>query len=364
MFTFACALLLLLSFPLVHAQEPSADQLFTNAVHEQQSGDTAAAIRDYRELLRLHPDMVEAQVNLGAVLVDSGQYDEAIALYKAALPSVSNKKAVLMNIARAYYEKRDLTRAREQLVQVHQMYPEDQDVTMRLASVELQAHAAADAVALLQPLDSANAQNTDFQYLYGWALIANGRPDEGTPRVERVANTTNRADAYLLAGSTYLQYGHPYEARDDLETALKLDPHLPNIYNLVGEARETTEDDRGAEAAFREALKLSPDDFEANLHLGTILYKRRELQEAKVYLDHALKLRPEDPNARYQSAMLKSASGEYDAAVRELEEISRKAPDWLEPHIELAKLYYQLHRPQDGLRERELAKMLAAQQQK
>jgi tetratricopeptide (TPR) repeat protein len=363
MLTFACALLLV-PMPVAYAQELSVDQLFTNAVHEQQSGDAAAAIRDYRELLRLHPDMVEAQVNLGAVLVDSGQYDEAIALYKAALPSVSNKKAVLMNIARAYYEKRDLTKAREQLVQVHQIYPEDQDVTMRLASVDLEAHAAADAVALLQPLDSANAQNLNLQYLYGWALIASGRPDEGTPRVERVARTTNRADAYLLAGSTYLQYGHPFEARDDLETALKLDPHLPNIYNLVGEARETTEDDRGAEVAFREVLKANPDDFEANLHLGTILYKRRELQDSELYLDHALKLRPDDLNAQYQSAMLKSASGEYDAAVRELEEISRKAPDWLQPHVELAKLYYQLHRPQDGLRERELANKLAARQQK
>src|SRR6185312_10161728 len=83
MLTFACALLLV-PMPVAYAQELSVDQLFTNAVHEQQSGDAAAAIRDYRELLRLHPDMVEAQVNLGAVLVDSGQYDEAIALYKAA----------------------------------------------------------------------------------------------------------------------------------------------------------------------------------------------------------------------------------------------------------------------------------------
>jgi Flp pilus assembly protein TadD len=39
-----------------------------------------------------------------------------------------------------------------------------------------------------------------------------------------------------------------------------------------------------AEPAFREAVKLNPDDFDANLYLGAILYKQRHLPEAKLDL--------------------------------------------------------------------------------
>ena len=36
--------------------------------------------------------------------------------------------------------------------------------------------------------------------------------------------------------------------------------------------------------------------------------------------------------------MLKSTSGDYETAARELEQLARDDPDWLEPHVELATL--------------------------
>ena len=115
--------------------------------------------------------------------------------------------------------------------------------------------------------------------------------------------------------------------------------------------------------AFREALKANPDDFEANLYLGAILYKRRDTGEAKGYLDRAILLKPSDSMARYESAMLKSTSGDYEAAARELESLVKDDPDWLEPHVELATLYYRLHRSEDGAKERQIVDSLTAKQQ-
>ena len=120
---------------------------------------------------------------------------------------------------------------------------------------------------------------------------------------------------------------------------------------------------KNAESAFREALKADPDDFEANLYLGAILYKRRDTDEAKGYLDRALRLKPSDSMARYESAMLKSTSGDYETAAHELELLVKDDPDWLEPHVELATLYYKLHRPQDGAKERQIVDSLTAKQQ-
>ena len=115
---------------------------------------------------------------------------------------------------------------------------------------------------------------------------------------------------------------------------------------------------------FREALKTNPDDFDANLYLGAILCKRRDLEEAQPYLERAIRLKPSSSMARYEMALLKSASEQYQAAAEDLEKVVKDDPEWLEPHVELASLYYRLHRPEDGLRERQIVERISAQQQK
>jgi len=67
--------------------------------------------------------------------------------------------------------------------------------------------------------------------------------------------------------------------------------------------------------------------------------------------------------ARYEVAMWKSTSGQYEEAAKELETIVKEDPDWLEPHVELANVYYRLHRPADGAKERAIVARLNAEQQ-
>jgi Tfp pilus assembly protein PilF len=336
---------------------------YRSAITEQQHGEYEAAIRDYRSALQADPKMVEAQVNLGAALAHVGQYDEAIAMYKAALPGLSFKNPVLLNIGLAYYKKGDFANAREQFAAVHKLQPNDGRVATLLGDTDVRLDRPQDAVALLRPLDAGNATNLDFQYVYGLALIGSGQRDEGVQRVVKVAQATNNAGAFLVAGTTFLQMNDAVHARQNLEAALRLNPKLPNIYTLVGTARDKTGDAKDAEPVFREALKVNPDDFEANLYLGTILYKRRNMDEAKIYLDHALKLKPSDTVARYEAAMYKSTSGDYTEAAKELEQLVKDDPQWLDPHVELASLYYKLHRPEDGARERQIVDRLRAAEQ-
>jgi tetratricopeptide (TPR) repeat protein len=348
---------------LAFAQAPNPDQLLSHAIDAQQRGDYPTAIRDYRKLLELRPNTVEAEVNLGAALAHVGDFDGAIAMYRSALPLVAQKNAVLLNLALAYYKKGDFKNAAEQFETLHKAQPNDVRVATLLGDTDVRLGKAADAVALLEPLESRSAGNLDFEYAYGSALISAGRRREGVERIEKVAKLGNSADAYLLAGSTLLDLNDFEPARRDLDAALSLDPKLPRVYTLAGEARDKTGAVNEAEAAFREALKLNPDDFDANLYMGAILYKRRDLDGAKPYLDRALQLNPSSSMARYESAMFESTSGQYEAAAKDLEKLIKDDPTWLEPHIELASLYYKLHRPEDGRKERETVERLTAEQQ-
>jgi tetratricopeptide (TPR) repeat protein len=292
-----------------------------------------------------------------------GQFDDAIAIYRSALPSVSEKNAVLLDIALAYFKKGDFENARQQLEPLHRAQPERLQTAILLGAAELQLGKPEIAVTILKPLEKANSQNLDLKYVLGTALIKSGSRRDGVARVEEVAASQNSADAYLLAGATLLQLNEFEHARSDLDAALRLDPKLPGIYVLVGTARDKTGDTNGAEAAFRDALHVKANDFEANLYLGAILEKRRELDEARIYLDRALELNPSSSMARYEFAMLESTCGHYEVAARELEKLTGDDPNWLEPHVQLAVLYYRLHRPDEGARQRQIVDRMTAEQQ-
>lgn len=348
---------------LCPAQQGDPDRLLSDAIQAQQRGDYQVAIKEYRELLALRPQDVEAKVNLGAALAHVGRFDEAIVMYQSALPSLKDSRMVRLNLGLAYYKKGDWVNAREQFSALHQAAPTNVQAAILLADTEVKLGDAEPAAGMLEPLETTNAQNSDFNYVLGLALIKAGRRRDGIPHMEKAGELGESGDAYMLAGAALLDLNEYEQARHDLEIAERLAPNLRGLHTLVGMARDKTGDQKQAEPAFREAVKENPDDFEANLYLGALLYKQRQLPEAKTYLDQAVKLKPNDSMARYESAMLKSTSGEYEAAAKELEAVIKDNPDWLEPHVELTSLYYKLHRPSDGAKERAIVEKLTAEQQ-
>ena len=66
------------------APAPTAADWFEHAVRSEAS-DTAAAEASYRRTIALAPDHVDAYLNLGVLLCDSGRSAEAVGLYRSAL---------------------------------------------------------------------------------------------------------------------------------------------------------------------------------------------------------------------------------------------------------------------------------------
>ena len=366
------ALLLASSFAFAQAQQQSdADKLFGAAMQAQQKGDMPTAIRDYQKLLQLEPKLTDARVNLGAALAHAGRYDEAIAQYRLALEAMPQNPQIRMNLGLAFYKKGDLPDAIHEFDQVHQQEPGNVQLAILLADSDIRSGKGPDALAVLQPLDAANAGNPDFEYVLGTALVASGHRREGVDRLQHLADTTHSADAYFLAGSTLLDLKsseaahknlNSEEARKDLDIAFQMNPKLPRVATLAGIARDRCNDPVQAEQAFRAALQEDLNDFDANLYLGTMLLKRRNMDEAKPYLDRALQLNTTSNMARYESALWQSTAGQYASAVSTLEAIVKDDPDWLDPHIQLATVYYRVHRPEDGAKERAIVARITAEQ--
>jgi tetratricopeptide (TPR) repeat protein len=335
------------------AQPANVDELLRRGIAAHQRRDFTEAAKAYRLALEKRPDLIQARINLAAVLAETGHLDETIALLKPA----SDKPGVRRNLALAYYRADDLLAAIGEFEKLNPSERSDPQTVSLLADCYLRAGVPGKALAILESAVQAHPGEPRLQYQLGMARIRTGDPKNSLGLLES-AGTAGSAEAYLLAGATAMDVGQFQRARDDLEKALRLDPKIPGVWTWTGMARDRVSDEEGAKEAYRAALKFDPRDFEANLHLGAILYRERDLAAAKPFIERALALQPGSALALYATALVRAASGEVEPAVQDLEKVTRAEPDWLEPHVKLASLYYRLRRENDARREEEVIAML------
>jgi tetratricopeptide (TPR) repeat protein len=344
------------------AQSVDPEHLFQEAVAAQQRGDDVVAVRDYRELLRIHPSAVVARVNLGVTLADLKRFDEAIAEYRIVLASDPKNRMARSNLALAYKENGDLPSAIKELEWLRRDDPKDEQPVMLLADCLAESGRYGEAISLLAPLEKTQPGNPDLEWLLGSTMIHGGRAAEGVELVEQAAEKSTDASAYLLAGQTRFRMAQFDLAQRDADSAKRVDPNLGGLQTLNGMILERTSDYDGAEAALRQAIAANDTDFDAHLYLGAVFYFKRDLENARVQLQRALQLQTTSAQARYELALVARADGRLDAARQDLETVVRESPEWMQPHVELSALYYRLNRPEDGAKQRQIVdRMIAAQ---
>lgn len=350
-------LALLLAAP---PQGSSPEQLFQEAVAAQQRGDDTLAIRKYGELLKLRPDVIEARANLGAALARLGRYGEAIEEYRTALAASPENAALRLNLALAYYKKGDLANAVKQLSPLHAAQPGDIRIATLLGDCYARLGQDTRLIALLTPVEAAHPEDLGVAWVLGSALIRSGDQARGQKLVEKVARLGHSAEAYLLAGQTALKRNEFEVARDHADAAMRLNPRLPGLLTLRGTVLQYLGDNPGAISALRQAIQADPKDFEAHLTLGAVLITERDLDGARQHLDRAVELNPSSNLARYELARVQRTQGQLDAALKNFEKVVHDDPNWAQPHLDLATLYFRLKRPEDGQRERALFDRLSA----
>ncbi|MFI5027305.1 MAG: tetratricopeptide repeat protein, partial [Solirubrobacterales bacterium] len=134
---------------------------------------------------------------------------------------------------------------------------------------------------------------------------------------------------------------------------------LPEANAMLGSVLMRMGEHGPAGAAFDRELGSNPNNFEAHLMLGVIRRQEFDQGAARAHLVKALALRPGDPGARYQLALVDVGAGELEAARQGLEALVGEHPKWSEPHVSLATVYYRLKRKEDGDRQQAIVRELA-----
>jgi Tfp pilus assembly protein PilF len=353
-----------LTFSMAFAQAPSdPEATLRQAIQLQQAGDCAKAIPLYREYLKIHASSPDVLSNLGAALAHEGRYSEAMAEYTKSLAIQPRNPQALANLGLAYYKTGQIPRAKEKLQSALELMPGNQQMTFLVADCDIRLGDYKAAVAILEPLEKTPVQSDAFDYLLGTALIRDNQIDRGSVLIDRILRRGESAEARLLLGTAKLDVHDYLGAREDFEKAVTLNPKLPEAHAYLGLALARVSDVEKATAQFRAELALDPNNFLATFELGVLAAKEQQNAEARKLFARSLSLRPGDPGVRYQVATLDLAEGQVEKARNALEAIVKESPDFTAAHVNLATVYYRLHRKEDGDRERDIVRKLNAASQ-
>jgi Tfp pilus assembly protein PilF len=363
----ACVILACLTL-VASARAQSADAIdaraaFARAVSLQQQGQLEDAVLAYRSFLIAQPDSLAGHSNLAVVLVRLGRYEDAIAEYERALAIDARQPAIRLNLAIARYKASQFAEAAAELARVRAIEPDNMQATLLEADCRLQLGEDKAVIALLEPIESMHQDDLAIAYLLGMAYLRAGQVDRGQVRIDRILRHGDSAEANVLMGVALREAHDLPGSLKAFAKAVALNPNLPDLHALYGQALYTSGDRARAREEFDAELRADPNDYTANINLAVIAREDQRSDDARRYVERALRVRPADPAARYQSAALKMEAGDLASAQQTLEALTTEHADWIEPHVTLAVVYYRLKRKDDGDRQRAIVEELNRQAQ-
>jgi tetratricopeptide (TPR) repeat protein len=345
---------------LAWAQSPQ--ELVQDAIQKQQAGDLEGAVKEYRQFLKMAPGATAIHSNLGAALAGLGRFEEAVPEYRTALKQSPGSTQARLNLAIAYYKMGRISDAATQLARVHEQDPKNQQAILLLGDCYLRMGQNKDVIRLLEPEQKKSPDDLAVVYMLGTALLRNKQHDAGAALIDRILRNGESAETHLLLGMARLEAMEYPEAIADLTKAAEINPSMPDVYSYLGQAQMASGDMKAARDAFEKELTLNPNDFESNVRLAVLLKQEGNYERAHQLLDRALLVRPKDPGALYQVGATYLAAGDTNRALSALQALVKQYPEFLEPHVSLAQVYYRLRRKEDGDREREIVQTLKAAQ--
>jgi tetratricopeptide (TPR) repeat protein len=309
-----------------------------------QQKEPSLALVQFRDIVALDPDNVDARANLGVLLFYQGDFKAANLQLRAALrlqPALYKIQALLGMSERRTGE---MGRARFDL---ETAFPKLTDNKIRVeAGLELidiyrasdDLTKAADVVGVLRSLEPSNPF-----ILYTAYQIYTEQTNEML--LATAVAAPDSAEMRRIMGDELARQGNRKGAIEQYRQALKLDPSLPGLHFELAELLYSSPDpalQAQAKAQYEAALHVNKFDAQAEDRLGEIAEKAGDLKEAALHYSRSLEIRPDDAEVMSSYAQVLLHQNQRKEAVALLERAIKLNPTSAKAHYQLGTLYRQM----------------------
>ena len=306
---------------------------FNLALAETQLHEDQQAIADYRKTLALKPNLYEAELNLGILLLRNKQPGEALPLLQDAVqqrPKEARPKRYLadslaatgdvpkaaaayaealqidpkmapaeLGLGQSLLQQGKLDEAKPHYRSAAALDPQLHSYLLELAQALARAGKSPDAIALLQEFPSDPAAQEELGRLY---LVSN-QPEQAVAVFQSVMAQSPTPANRLALAEAYLKNNQPAKASPLLEAALASTPNDYDLRMVVGRIRRDQHQYRNAAEDFIAAASLRSTSVEAWNEAATAFVLSEQYPQAIAALDKVRGLNAETAGNYYYRAI-------------------------------------------------------------
>lgn len=281
---------------VIQAKPYLAQPYFFRAIAKLNLEDYAGAKEDATLAIERNPFITDAYEVRGVALQNMGKLEEAVADYDKALSLLPENKGILFNKALAEEELKNYDTAQECYSQLLKAHPRFDSGYIGRARLYL---AQGDTISALADLDKAIELNK------------------------------NAINAYVIRADISIKREKDYErALEDMNEAIKLQPHYAGFFINRAFLRYNLDDYFGAMADYDYAISLDPTNVVAYFNRGLLLAEVHGNDRAIQDFTKVLQLNTDDFRALLNRSRLYEETGNYNLAIEDINKVIARFPDF------------------------------------
>ncbi|MGM9847955.1 MAG: tetratricopeptide repeat protein [Muribaculaceae bacterium] len=292
---------------VIQAKPYLAQPYFFRAIAKLNLEDYAGAKEDATLAIERNPFITDAYEVRGVALQNMGKLEEAVADYDKALSLLPENKGILFNKALAEEELKNYDTAQECYSQLLKAHPRFDSGYIGRARLYL---AQGDTISALADLDKAIELNK------------------------------NAINAYVIRADISIKREKDYErALEDMNEAIKLQPHYAGFFINRAFLRYNLDDYFGAMADYDYAISLDPTNVVAYFNRGLLLAEVHGNDRAIQDFTKVLQLNTDDYRALLNRSRLYEETGNYNLAIEDLNKVIERFPDFYGLYFSRMEIY-------------------------
>ena len=273
------------------------------AFAEAQLGNIEAAAESYRRVLELVQDFEPAYVELGNLLISSGDLRGAGDLVTKALHHKSESGPLILLHCRVMLLRHPGQRIPEVetlLTKVIRANPDSITAHLQLAQYHLELEQLEEALPQIETVLKVQPGNDEALYLAGKAQKQRGNHQSATDRfaqaAARLESELGRGDrrpgTFYKLGLSYLELGEANRAIENLSEASRLVPENALFHLALGQAYAMVSRTADSLQHYQRAMSLDPSSYAILYHYGLEMSRAGRSQDAVDIFEKALAIKP------------------------------------------------------------------------
>ena len=299
------------------------------------------AIANFKDAVRLDPKYDAARYSLAKVLVQVGQFSDAVSYLDEYTRHQPKDAEGFHLLGSAYAGLDQIPKAVEALERATQLKPGDFLIRYDLGSALAKTGNTQQAIEQLLAAEKLNPAFADTHYQLALQLRKQGDAARSKQEIQLFQKLKNQVNEETEAGNLnnegnrFLEEGKAQEAADAYRKAVQLDPNNAQWQYNLSLALAKLGDREGQKTALERALDIDPNVAATHNDLGLLCLSEQNLESAEKEFRAALEINPKFAEAQNNLGVVYSKQGKDSEALALFRQATENDPHYARAFVNL-----------------------------